>query len=67
MSELTLQGVDEGSLEQRLRQQQIETTSCGYGNSGTRFAVLKQPGAASDVRERLADAAQVHRVTGICP
>ena len=60
-------GVALHDLESRLRAQRIETPSWGYGNSGTRFAVFKQPGAARDIRERLADAAQVHAVTGVCP
>ena len=60
-------GVDLHDLESRLRAQRIETPSWGYGNSGTRFAVFKQPGAARDVHERLADAAQVHAMTGVCP
>jgi L-rhamnose isomerase/sugar isomerase len=45
----------------------LETPSWGYGNSGTRFGVFKQIGAARDIHERLADAAEVHRLTGICP
>jgi len=60
-------GVDLQELESRLRAQRIETPSWGYGNSGTRFAVFRQPGAARDVHERLADAAQVHALTGVCP
>ena len=45
----------------------VETPSWGYGDSGTRFKVFHWPGAASNLREKLADAAQVHKVTGICP
>ena len=59
-------GVDLDRVESRLREQVIETPSWGYGNSGTRFGVFKQPGAARDVHERLADAAKVHEVTGVC-
>jgi L-rhamnose isomerase/sugar isomerase len=51
----------------RLRQLEIETPSWGYGNSGTRFHVYPWPGAARTVRERIADAALVHRLTGCCP
>ncbi len=50
-----------------LRRLEIETPSWGYGNSGTRFHVFPWPGAARDVRERIADAALVHRLTGACP
>ena len=50
-----------------LKAQRIETPSWGYGDTGTRFAVFPWPGAARNVREKLADAAIVHRLTGICP
>ena len=63
---LTQRGVDVAAVESRLRAQVIETPSWGYGNSGTRFGVFKQLGAARDVHERLSDAAKVHEVTGIC-
>src|SRR5258708_17077298 len=45
----------------------IETPSWGYGNSGTRFKVFAWSGAARDLHEKLADAAEVHRLTGACP
>jgi L-rhamnose isomerase/sugar isomerase len=51
----------------RLGRLEIETPSWGYGNSGTRFHVYPGPGAARDVRERIDDAALVHRLTGCCP
>src|SRR5712691_2318467 len=50
-----------------MQQFSVETPSWGYGNSGTRFKVFPWPGAASNLREKLADAAQVQKVTGICP
>jgi len=50
-----------------IQQFRIETPSWGYGDSGTRFKVFHWPGAASNLREKLADAAQVQQVTGICP
>jgi L-rhamnose isomerase/sugar isomerase len=50
-----------------MQQFRVETPSWGYGNSGTRFKVFPWPGAASNLREKLADAAQVQKVTGICP
>src|SRR2546421_9350621 len=45
----------------------VETPSWGYGNSGTRFKVFAQPGAARTIEEKLADAGMVNRLTGICP
>jgi L-rhamnose isomerase / sugar isomerase len=59
--------MDDLHVLERLRALAIETPSWGYGNSGTRFHVYPWPGAARDVRERIADAALVHRLTGCCP
>jgi L-rhamnose isomerase / sugar isomerase len=60
-------GVDIGRVESALRAQAVETPSWAYGNSGTRFAVFAQPGVPRDPFEKLADAAAVHRLTGIAP
>jgi len=54
-------------VEERLRFQRIETPSWGYGNSGTRFKVFPQPGVPRNPFEKLDDAYQVHRFTGVCP
>ncbi|MFI5912954.1 L-rhamnose isomerase [Dactylosporangium sp. NPDC051541] len=51
----------------RLRDQRIETASWAYGNSGTRFKVFPQEGVPRDPYEKLADAAQVQRYTGVAP
>ena len=48
-----------------LRAQEVETPSWAYGNSGTRFAVFAQPGVPRDPFEKLEDAAEVHRHTGV--
>ncbi|MBS1709258.1 MAG: L-rhamnose isomerase [Armatimonadetes bacterium] len=45
----------------------IETPSWGYGDSGTRFKTFAWPGAARDVWEKVADAAEIHRLTGCAP
>ena len=50
-----------------LKTQAIETPSWGYGNSGTRFKTFAYPGAATTVREKIADAAVIHNLTGIAP
>jgi L-rhamnose isomerase / sugar isomerase len=50
-----------------LRQQTIELPSWAFGNSGTRFKVFGTPGTPRDPFEKLSDAAQVHRYTGIAP
>lgn len=64
---LSAQGGDIESVKSALRAQRVETPSWGYGDSGTRFQVFHLPGAARDIREKLLDATQVHRHTGICP
>src|SRR3954467_13576342 len=50
-----------------LERQAIELPSWAFGNSGTRFKVFPQPGVPRDPFEKISDAAQVHRLTGICP
>ncbi|WP_203568796.1 L-rhamnose isomerase [Aestuariimicrobium ganziense] len=45
----------------------IEVPSWAYGNSGTRFKVFGSPGVPRDPFEKVADAAQVHRMTGLAP
>ncbi|GAA3736074.1 L-rhamnose isomerase/sugar isomerase [Spinactinospora alkalitolerans] len=50
-----------------LRQQAVELPSWAFGNSGTRFKVFAQPGVPRSPEEKIADAAQVHRFTGIAP
>jgi L-rhamnose isomerase/sugar isomerase len=45
----------------------IEVPSWAYGNSGTRFKVFGTPGTPRTVREKIADAATVHRFTGLAP
>ncbi len=64
---LTAQGVDLEGVEERLRAQRVETPSWGYGDTGTRFAVFPQPGVPRDPFEKIADAAEAHKHTGICP
>ncbi|MCC3652676.1 L-rhamnose isomerase [Streptomyces sp. S07_1.15] len=55
------------AVQAALRSLAIETPSWAYGNSGTRFKVFAQPGVPRTVREKLDDAAQVHRYTGVAP
>ena len=50
-----------------LEGQAIEVPSWAYGNSGTRFKVFGTPGTPRSVEEKLADAAAVHRFTGLAP
>jgi L-rhamnose isomerase/sugar isomerase len=50
-----------------LDRQAIELPSWAFGNSGTRFKVFAQAGVPRDPYEKVADAAQVHAVTGLAP
>lgn len=52
-------------MERRLAALEIETPSWGYGDSGTRFGTFRQAGRPRDVFERIDDAAEVHRLTGV--
>lgn len=59
--------IDEALLAGRLDRFTIETPSWGYADTGTRFGKFLQAAAAVTVEEKLADAGQVHRLTGCCP
>lgn len=50
-----------------LATQAIELPSWAFGNSGTRFKVFAQAGVPRDPFEKIADAAQVHKFTGLAP
>ncbi|MBC9714711.1 L-rhamnose isomerase [Streptomyces sp. TRM66268-LWL] len=56
-----------GAVRAALKAQRIETPSWAYGNSGTRFKVFAQAGVPRTPYEKLDDAAQVHRFTGVAP
>jgi L-rhamnose isomerase/sugar isomerase len=56
-----------GSITADLERQAIELPSWAFGNSGTRFKVFAQPGVPRDPFEKVADAAQVHELTGLAP
>jgi L-rhamnose isomerase/sugar isomerase len=45
----------------------IEIPSWGFANTGTRFGKFVQPGAATTIEEKFADAAEVNRLTGTTP
>jgi L-rhamnose isomerase/sugar isomerase len=51
----------------RLSHLAIELPSWAFGNSGTRFKVFSQPGVPRNPFEKIEDAAQVHRYTGLAP
>ena len=51
----------------QLEGQAIELPSWAFGNSGTRFKVFGSAGTPRTVEEKVADAATVHRFTGLAP
>ncbi|CAG7657254.1 L-rhamnose isomerase [Paenibacillus allorhizosphaerae] len=60
-------GVRLDEVKAKLKALKVETPSWGYGDSGTRFKVFKQAGVPRNAFEKFEDAAQVHKLTGICP
>ncbi|MFS0734949.1 L-rhamnose isomerase [Microbacterium sp. 1P10UB] len=54
-------------IRSALEQQAIELPSWAFGNSGTRFKVFATPGTPRDPYEKIADAAEVNRVTALAP
>ena len=67
VDQLSADGIDVDAVKAALKRQHIETPSWGYANSGTRFKAFAWPGAATTTREKLDDAAMVHKLTGIAP
>lgn len=64
---LLAQGIDIEAVKAALKNQVVETPSWGYANSGTRFKAFSWPGAAVTTRQKIDDAAVVHKMTGIAP
>jgi L-rhamnose isomerase / sugar isomerase len=54
-------------IRSQLALQAIELPSWAFGNSGTRFKVFGTAGTARDPFEKISDAAQVHKYTGLAP
>jgi L-rhamnose isomerase/sugar isomerase len=55
------------AVKTALGAQRVEVPSWAFGNTGTRFKVFAQPGVPRTVAEKIDDAAQVHKYTGIAP
>jgi L-rhamnose isomerase / sugar isomerase len=60
-------GIDLDAVARQAMELRIETPSWAYANCGTRFGVVKDPAAPRTAYEKVSDAAQVHRFTGITP
>ncbi len=67
LDHLKAQGRDPEQVMKKLMSLKIETPSWGYADTGTRFGKFFQAAAARSIEEKLDDAAQVHKLTGICP
>ncbi len=65
--QLAARNVDIEQVKERVKQHKIETPSWAYSDSGTRFGVYRQPGAALTLREKLEDAGMVNKLTGVAP
>src|SRR6202789_245113 len=59
--------VNHAGVRKSLQSLKIEIPSWGFANTGTRFGKFLQPGAATTLEEKFADAAQVNALTGITP
>lgn len=67
LDSIAARGQDPAKLIERLKTLSVETPSWGYADTGTRFGKFHQPAAARTMEEKLQDAGQVHKLTGICP
>jgi L-rhamnose isomerase/sugar isomerase len=54
-------------IHEALDRFEIELPSWGFADTGTRFGKFLQDGAAIDLADKLADAGEVHKLTGCCP
>ena len=59
--------LSETELFAKLDDQAIELPSWAFGNSGTRFRVFGSPGVPRNPFEKIEDAAQVNKYTGMAP
>ena len=64
---MTVTADAKANLFAQLDHQAIELPSWAFGNSGTRFRVFGSPGAPRNPLEKIEDAAQVHKYTGLAP
>jgi L-rhamnose isomerase/sugar isomerase len=56
-----------GSVWKALDSFRIELPSWGFANTGTRFGKFMQPAAAQTLEDKLSDAGEVNKLTGVCP
>jgi L-rhamnose isomerase / sugar isomerase len=66
-SVLADRGIDVAAVKQQIKSLVIEMPSWAVGNSGTRYGVFRQPGAARTIWEKVDDCAMIQSVLGVCP
>lgn len=64
---LTDKGIEVNQVIELLKRQVIELPSWAVGNSGTRYGVFREDGAARNIWDKIEDCAEIQRVVGICP
>lgn len=64
---LTDRGIDVAGVIEALKGQVIELPSWAVGNSGTRYGVFTEDGAARHIWDKIDDCAEIQRVVGVCP
>lgn len=64
---LEARGMDAENVKTSLKNLVIELPSWAVGNSGTRYGVFRQPGAARTIWEKVDDCAEIQRMLGVCP
>ncbi|MCP4168200.1 MAG: TIM barrel protein [Chloroflexi bacterium] len=60
-------GIDVEEVKAKLKAQVIELPSWAVGNSGTRYGVFREDGAARHIWDKIEDCAEIQRVVGVCP
>ena len=60
-------GLDVERIKATIQRLVVELPSWAVGNSGTRYGVFRQPGAARTIWEKVDDCAEIQRVLGVCP
>jgi len=65
--DLASRGLDVTAIISKIMSQVIELPSWAVGNSGTRYNVFREMGAARHIWDKVDDCAEIQRVVGVCP
>lgn len=66
-NDLSDRGIDVANVINLLKQQVIELPSWSVGNSGTRYGVFREAGAARHIWDKIDDCAHIQKMVGVCP